>query len=262
MYFSARWKDFGPDTWIGAHGDVTTLSVLDCYVRSLWLSVVAFMTVGFGDYSAVNTVEMIIMLHFMMINIVISSWFIGSVTLLVVKGDEKTGEYRDSLETLHRYSQLHDFEKDFEEGLQRQLRLEFHNREIADESVLKNYPSAVRRKILRKLYSAPLVKTPLLRNIRPQFVDAFLTSCTVEIFSPGECIVERGSILSDLFLLVGGMAAATTTSTSHVSQFSSDNDLHRLESNSQRSCLTNISSSRFEVGDFIGEIGFFTYVIQ
>jgi Ion channel len=77
MYFCARWNDFGPETWIGSHGDVSHLSTLDCYVRSLWLSVVAFMTVGFGDYSAVNTAEMIIMLHFMMVNIVISSWFIS-----------------------------------------------------------------------------------------------------------------------------------------------------------------------------------------
>jgi hypothetical protein len=195
------------------------------------------------------------MLHFMMINIVVSSWFIGSVTLLVVKGDEKTGEYRDSLETLHRYSQLHEFDNDFEEGLKRQLRLEFNNREIADESVLKNFPSAVRRKILRKLYSAPLVKTQLLKGIRPQFVDAFLTSCTVEIFSPGECIVERGSILSDLFLLVGGMA----TTTSIANRFTSTNDLQHLLDSSHGSRLTN-NSTYFEVGDFIGEIGFFPYV--
>jgi len=48
-----------------------------------------------------------------------------------------------------------------------------------------------------------------MKGVRPQFVDAFLASCKVEIFSPGEEIVERGSILSDLYLLVGGVAEVT-----------------------------------------------------
>lgn len=237
MYVLAKWKHFGPDTWIGSHGDTMDHP----YIRSLWLSVVAFMTVGFGDYSAVNATEMVVMMSFMMVNIVVASWFIGSITLLVVKGDEKTGEYRDSLETLQQYSELHEFEDEFAEGLKRQLRLDFSNREIADEQVLKNFPSAVRRKILRKLYLGHLENTQLLKGIRPQFVDAFLTSCTVEIFSPGECIIDRGSILSDLFLLVGGIAE-TTSSLSPLASHHGPSE----------------NSTQFEEGTFMGAIGFFT----
>jgi len=64
--------------------------------------------------------------------------------------------------------------------LRRQLQLEFNNREIADEQVLRYFPSAVRRKILRRLYKEYLVKSELMEDVRPQFVDAFLASCTVE----------------------------------------------------------------------------------
>ena len=149
---------------------------------------------------------MIVGMFFMLLNIVVAAWIIGSITLLVVKGDEKTGEYRDNLETLHQYSEMHRFDKHLTDSLKAQLRLEHHNREIADEQVLKNFPSAVRRKVLRTLYLKPLVKTQLMKGIRQQFVDAFLASCKVEIFNPGEVIVDRGSILSDLFLLVGGLA--------------------------------------------------------
>lgn len=132
--------------------------------------------------------------------------------------------------------------------LKRQLRLEFNNREIADEQVLKNFPSAVRRKILRKLYLQPLMKTQLMKGVRQQFVDAFLASCTVEIFSPGEEIVERGSILSDLFLLVGGIAEITTpdfTVQSNPKTNESPVDIH-------------LRNRKLEAGDLIGDIGFFT----
>jgi signal-transduction protein with cAMP-binding, CBS, and nucleotidyltransferase domain len=51
--------------------------------------------------------------------------------------------------------------------------------------------------------------------MRPQFVDAFLASCKVEIFAPREEIVERGSILTDLYLLVGGVAEVTNYESSN-----------------------------------------------
>lgn len=196
----------------------------------------------------------------MLINVVVAAWIIGSITLLIVKGDEKTGEYRDSLQTLQQYAEMNHLDRPFLTKLKAQLRLGFNNREIADEQVLKNFPSAVRRKILRRLYLKPLVKTQLMRGVRPQFIDAFLASCTVEIFSPGEEIVERGSIISDLFLLVGGVAEIRTP-------YANDNDSSSplmeattgLEEDDEfLEEEENLKQRKLEAGDFIGDIGFFT----
>lgn len=186
----------------------------------------------YGDFSPSNAVEEVFGIIYMFLNVIVMSWTIGSITLLIVKGDEATSKYREALSVLDQYSDMHNFDKDFRKKLKTQLRLEFHNHEIADEQILKNFPSAVRRKILRKLYMKAMIKTNLMKDIRPQFVDAFLTACTVEIFTSGEQIIERGSITSDLFLLVGGLAETTT----------------RIEN----------GKIQFEPGDFIGEIGFFT----
>ena len=197
----------------------------------------------------------------MIVNIVIAAWIIGSVTLLMLTGDNKTREYRESLEILDQYGSMHKFDQLLMAKLRRQLQLEFNNREIADEQVLRYFPSAVRRKILRRLYKEYLAKSELMEDVRPQFVDAFLASCTVEskifigccfsrqilqhltqarlifflVFSAGEEIVERGSTLSDLFLLVGGIAQLKF----------GRHGLHR-------------SDLTLEAGEFIGEIGFFT----
>jgi len=186
---------------------------------------------GYSDFSPSNAIEEVFGMLYMLINMVVMAWTIGSITLLIVKGDEATSEYRDALQVLDQYADMHDFDRAFRKKLQTQLRLEFNNRECSDEEVLKNFPSAVRRKILRKLYLRPLLQTNLMEGIRPQFVDAFLTACTVEIFTPGEHIVERGAIAADLCLLVGGLAQAT-----------SEQKVRR----------------QYRAGDFVGEIGFFT----
>mmetsp|Transcript_9128 Transcript_9128/g.17196 ORF Transcript_9128/g.17196 Transcript_9128/m.17196 type:complete len:487 (+) Transcript_9128:474-1934(+) len=211
MYYIARLHDFNEDTWLGplvtSEGD--DKSTFDLYLTSLYLSVVTFCTVGYGDFSPVNSTEKLVGSIFMLCNIVVAAWIIGSITLLIVKGDEKTGQYRDNLESLQQYGHMHQFDDHFMKILMSQLKLGFQNQEISDEQVLKSFPSTVRRKILRKLYLQSLLRTQLMKGVRPQFVDAFLASCKVEIFSPGEEIVERGSIQSDLYLLVGGVAEVT-----------------------------------------------------
>jgi hypothetical protein len=212
MYFIARVNNFGEDTWLGplvtSEGDEK--SRFDLYLTSLYLSVVTFCTVGYGDFSPTSSVEKLVGSLFMLLNIVVAAWIVGSVTLLIVKGDEKTGAYRDNLDSLQQYGRMHDFDDNFMNMLKSQLKLGFQNEEISDEQVLKPFPSAIRRKLLRRLYLKHLLQTQLMKGVRQQFVDAFLASCKVEIFSPGEEIVERGSILSDLFLLVGGIAQITT----------------------------------------------------
>jgi CRP-like cAMP-binding protein len=176
----------------------------------------------------------------MFANVVLQSWVFGSITLLILKSDEKTGDYREALAAFDRYSSLHGFDEELQTNLKTQLQLEFNNREVSDEQVLKNFPSSVRRKVLRKLYLPALERTSLMKGIRQQFVDIFLTSCSVETFSPGEDIIERGSVAADLFLLISGTAIVD------------DGDQNRS------STTTSSGRQQFQGGDFIGEIAFFT----
>lgn len=175
----------------------------------------------------------------MFINIVFQAWIIGSITLLIVKNDEKTGLYRDTLETLDQYATIHSFDKPFHKRLKNQLKVDFSNREVSDEQVLQYFPTAMRRKVLRRLYLPSLNQTNLMKGIRQQFVNAFLTTCSVEIFTPGQEILQRGSISSDLYLLVGGVVELIPVSGDDAS---SHGDL----------------GIQKKAGEFVNEVEFFT----
>lgn len=84
--------------------------------------------------------------------VLMTSWIIGSITLLVVKNDEKNGEYRENLKLLEEYSAMNAFDKPLKKRLKTQLKLDFNNREVSDENVLQNFPRSLRRKVIRKLY--------------------------------------------------------------------------------------------------------------
>lgn len=258
MYFIARQYSFDEDeTWIG--GSLTGLNAVERYLTSLYWSVVTFTTVGYGDFSPVNAAEQIWGMIYMLLNIILQSWIIGSITLLIVKHDEQTGEYRDTLKVLNQYSSMHSFDESLQKHLKTQIKLDFNNREISDEQVLRHFPSSVRRKVLRRLYLPSLMQTSLMNDVRQQFVDAFLAACNVEIFSPREEILQRGSVSSDLYLLVGGAvellpwdsSSSTVGTSEEVGPFGSITD-------SELQPEHGVSARQLNAGDFINEIGFFT----
>lgn len=253
FYFLARLYHFDKSTWIGPHRRIidSNSEELEAYVTALYMCVTTFATVGYGDYTPRSTVEKTVGSYFMISNIALGAYIIGSITILVLKDDESSRKYRHSLQVLHQYGTMHHFDDSLMTRLKRQLRLDFNNEEVSDDNILKHFPSQVRRKIMRKLYHGHLMNSNILTGIQPQFIDAFLASCTVEIFSPGEEIVEKVSISSDLYLLVGGIAEIITTNdTSH-------NDLSlRIEYGVDTDLQPHVI--RLEAGMFIGTIGFFT----
>jgi ankyrin repeat protein len=258
MYFLSRQRSFDEETtWIG--GQFTGLDGYERYVTTLYWSVVTFTTVGYGDFSPVNSAEQIWGMIYMLLNIILHSWIIGSITLLIVKHDEKTGEYRTRLQVLDQYSSMHSLGRPLQKRLKTQLKLDFNNSEIADEEVLKNFPSSVRRRVLRRLYLPSLLQTSLMNGIRQQFVDAFLSACNVEFFSPGEEILQRGYVSSDLYLLVGGtveLLPVDTSSTvdSHMEVGTNGTSIAGSEIRPE----LGMSARQIEAGDFINEVGFFT----
>ena len=284
FYFIARQHNFnGDNTWIG--GSVEGATNFERYCTSLYWSITstfrltreckhelwhlpqslflftAFTTVGYGDFSPVNEAEQIFVMIYMMVNIVLQAWVIGSIALLINKQDEHTGQYRDMLQTLEHYADAHHFDFPFYQRLKTQLKLDFDNRDISDEHVLKDFPYSVRRKVLRRLYLPSLFETHLLSGVRHQYIDAFLAACKVEIFSPGEELLSKGNVPADLYLVVGGVVSLSTRDRNTVTTSSDDWESEHTES-VQGGGSGGGTSNKVRAGEFVNAIGFLTQTPQ
>jgi len=101
-----------------------------------------------------------------------------------------------------------------------------------------------------------LMSSMLMEGTRQQFIDSFLSLCTVEIFSPGEELLQQGSISSDLYLLLEGYVEAIQEddchdkeddfSLRHLSTFSDISD----STVSPVGCKTDRST-----GEFLNDLG-------
>lgn len=81
-------------TWIGAvNPNFRETSLRIRYISAMYWSITTMTTVGYGDLHAVNTMEMIFIIFYMLFNLGLTSYLIGNMTNLVVEGTRRTMEF-------------------------------------------------------------------------------------------------------------------------------------------------------------------------
>ena len=133
----------------------------------------------------VSTAECVFAILFIMINIALAAFIVGTTTLLVVRRDTQTSQYRDQAASLRTYSQVNGLPPALTRSMHEHLRLSFANSDIADEAVLSTYPTTLRRRALRHLYLSTVRRCYLFAGARQRFIDALLSAASVELLMPG-----------------------------------------------------------------------------
>ena len=187
-YFEARQRGFSEQTWVGASDQGAGVSELynttkigNMYIFSLYWSIMTMATIGYGDIRAFSMAEAIIAMLWTIFSFFFTAYIIGSVTLVVVTGDERAGKYRDHMQVLQRFSAVHDLPDDIRESMLRHLKLYLKNENASDEIVLAKYPTTIRRQVLQHLYMPLLQEVYLFFGAKPRFMDALLAAARVEL---------------------------------------------------------------------------------
>jgi CRP-like cAMP-binding protein len=219
FYFCARMAAFGPATWVGRGGaGLVGGTTPDKYLASLYWAVTVFTTTGFGDLVAVNRAETVWTILYMLAALVLGTYVLGTTTLLLIKGDEAKGRYRDQAAALKAYAHLNGLPPPLEGAMHEHLRLAHANADIADEAVLGHLPATLRRRALRHLYAAPLKACYLFAGGRQRFLDALLAACEVELLMAGVDVISDGDHVPDLLVCVSGALELTLPGVAEVGE--------------------------------------------
>lgn len=85
------------NTWLGSvNPNFRETSLWIRYISAMYWSITTMTTVGYGDLHAVNTVEMIFIIFYMLFNLGLTAYIIGNMTNLVVEGTRRTMEFVSS----------------------------------------------------------------------------------------------------------------------------------------------------------------------
>ena len=78
------------------------------YIFALYWAITTLATVGYGDFSAANPAEAVWATIYMFFNLALGAYVLGTITLIVIKHDERTGRYRDLITHLKDYIRVNE----------------------------------------------------------------------------------------------------------------------------------------------------------
>ncbi|KAG1662417.1 hypothetical protein FOA52_012350 [Chlamydomonas sp. UWO 241] len=213
FYLIARLEYFGENSWVGRAADphrgsgdrLDGTSIFGRYIYSLYIAIAAFVgSVGDNDFYEASVPEAMFMIFYCLMNVVLSSYILGTVTMLMVKFDERSKQLRDQKTNLIKFKGMHQIPDSLFNAMSEHLELHFHSEQTADESVLAIYPSNLRRKVLRNLYSVQLKACYLLSDVGFKFIDALLAASRVELFMPNVDLLQHGDMAQELYIIMDG----------------------------------------------------------
>ena len=189
---------------------------------------------------------------FILINVALASFIVGTITLLVIRRDATASTFRDAATALALWAAANGLSPSLTAAMSDHHRLAFSNADLADEKILAGMPTSLRRRALRQLYLSTLRRCYLFSGAgaaaRMRFVDAILAASHVELLMPGSDVVSDGDHVAELLICVSGALALTAPSSG-----ASHDDMPLLDGTVHGGRLLG-------EGDAVAEVAFFTDV--
>eukprot|EP00850_Spirogloea_muscicola_P000952 SM000003S11197 [mRNA] locus=s3:1523673:1529570:+ [translate_table: standard] len=208
FYLLARLHDFDSTTWV-AHDEpgLQFTGPFTAYVTSIYWAMTTLSTTGYGDFAAFTNSERLWTAGFMAINLGLTAYVLGNMTVLLTKADAQTAQYRDKLATINRYMKAHNVPLVLQQEMRAHLRLHFETSELRDD-ILRQCPVTIRGRIVRQVYAKHIARPYLFKGTSDLFKDQLVTHMRVDFFLPNTNVVTVNDSTSELFIIASGQAEA------------------------------------------------------
>ncbi|GIL88133.1 hypothetical protein Vretifemale_16146, partial [Volvox reticuliferus] len=193
------------DSWVSRNADAfLDRPLFQQYILSLYFTVTIFTSMGDGRLYPFTVAELSTMIVYLLFNIFLGAYIIGTVTIMMVRADEHSKSFRDSMSHLLEYSRENELPDRLYKAMREHLEVHFDSTQTTDDRVLSIYPTTIRRLVLRHLYLQPVRNCYLFKGCKQRFLDALLTVARVELFLPGVEIMTEGDNVVDLLIVMLG----------------------------------------------------------
>ncbi|MBN1302762.1 MAG: cyclic nucleotide-binding domain-containing protein [Melioribacteraceae bacterium] len=198
----AHWIACG---WLYLRGIDPSLSLFDNYVKSLYWTITTITTVGYGDITPVNTIQIFYALFVELVGVGTYGYLIGKIASFLGKRDPAKNRYINNLENLSSLVRL----RDIPPGLQKRIRdyytYVFKHKSGFDESkFIEGLPESLQKELSIALKKTTLQKIPLFKDAESEFIQEVAMHLKPVIFTPGDYVFREGDEGHNVYFVIKG----------------------------------------------------------
>ncbi|KAL6517728.1 hypothetical protein OROMI_033429 [Orobanche minor] len=223
------------NTWIGSaipNFKETSLSIR--YISALYWSITTMTTVGYGDIHAVNSLEMVFIIFYMLFNLGLTAYIIGNMTNLVVEGTRRTMEFRNSIEAASSFVSRNRLPPRLKEQIVAYMCLRFKAESLNQQQLIEQLPKTICKSIQQHLFLPTIKKVYLFKGVSLEILLILVADMKAEYIPPREDVIIQNEAPDDIYIIVSG-------------------EVEMIESEIEREKVI----WAFKSGDMFGEVGAF-----
>ncbi|KDP38842.1 hypothetical protein JCGZ_04999 [Jatropha curcas] len=192
-------------TWIGAViPNFRETSLWIRYISALYWSITTMTTVGYGDLHAVNTMEMIFIIFYMLFNLGLTAYLIGNMTNLVVEGTRRTMEFRNSIEAASNFVCRNHLPPRLKDQILAYMCLRFKAESLNQNHLIEQLPKTICKSICHHLFLPTVEKVYLFNGVSREILLLLVAEMKAEYIPPREDVVMQNEAPEDVYIIVSG----------------------------------------------------------
>lgn len=204
-YFLAVKYPHEGKTWIGsAIPNFKETSLRIRYISALYWSVTTMTTVGYGDLHAVNTLEMVFIIFYMLFNLGLTAYIIGNMTNLVVEGTRRTMEFRNSIEAASSFVSRNRLPPRLKDQILAYMCLRFKAESLNQQQLIEQLPKTLCKSIRQHLFLPTVEKVYLFKGVSREILLLLVADVKAEYIPPREDVIMHNEAPDDVYIIVSG----------------------------------------------------------
>lgn len=181
-------------------------TILNRYTKTMMVTLRLALQSGYGKETLHTTFDML-----MTTFIMFGGWIFGAYILIIISNvimasESSSNKYEEIRREINAFCLSNRLSEELTKRIRKYVEIKYRKHYFNEAKILKSIPSNLRTEIMLNSCSHLVSKVPLFRGIPKLILEQIVSCLKLEIFFPGDVIIQAGTVGDCMFFISSGSA--------------------------------------------------------